>query len=179
MATKTLLSIQEYDALPEKEGVKYELNEGELITVAASPRLLHNRVRDEIGFSMRDFLRSHRLGEVTMETDFRLSEGVVRIPDIAFIRAERLPGIDPRQRIQGAPDLAIEVVSPTDDPNDLVLRIQQYLNSGARAVWVLYPDARLAYLYRSGERPEIREADQNLDGPEILPGFSLPLSHVF
>jgi Uma2 family endonuclease len=61
MATKTLMSIEEYDALPEKEGVKYELNEGELIIVAASPRLLHNRVRDEAGFWLREFVRiAHR-----------------------------------------------------------------------------------------------------------------------
>lgn len=179
MATKTLLTIEDYDALPEKEGVKYELSEGELITGAASPRLLHNRVRDGVGFPMREFVRIHRLGEVTMETDFRLSEGVVRIPDIAFIRAERLSGIDPRKRIVGAPDLVVEVVSPTDDPNDLVLKIQQYLNSGARAVWVLYPEARLAYIYKPGERPEVRESDQNLDDPELLPGFSLPLSDAF
>lgn len=173
------MSIEEYDALPEKEGAKYEFNEGELITVAASPRLLHNRVRDEVGFSMREFVRDHRLGEVTMETDFRLSEGVVRIPDIAFIRAERLPGIDPRKRIEGAPDLAVEVVSPADDPEDLVLKVQQYLNSGVRAVWVLYPEARLAYVYRRGERPEVRDIHRNLDDPELLPGFSLPLSKVF
>jgi Uma2 family endonuclease len=179
VTTKTLISIEEYDALPEKEGVKYELNEGELITVAASPRLLHNRVRDRTGRSLATFVEDHKLGEVTMETDFRLSEGVVRIPDIAFIRAERLPGIDPRQRIEGAPDLAVEVVSPNDDPNDLVLKIQQYLQSGARAVWVLYPEAHLAYLYKPGERPEVRELHQNLDDPELLPGFSLPLSKVF
>ena len=61
-----MMSIEEYDALPEKERVKYEFNEGGLITVAASPRLLHNRVRDEVGFSMGKFVRSQRLGEVTM-----------------------------------------------------------------------------------------------------------------
>lgn len=179
MTTKTLMSIEEYDALPEKEGVKYELNEGELIAVSPSPRLLHNRVRDEVAFSLRQFVGSHRLGEVTLETDFKLSEGVVRIPDAAFIRAERAAGIDPRQRIEGAPDLAVEVASPTDDPDDLVLKAQQYLRAGARAVWVLYPEARMAYLYKPGERPEVREASQNLDDPELLPGFSIPLAQVF
>src|SRR5487761_884882 len=101
MTTKTLMSIEEYDALPGKEGVKYELNEGELITVSASPRLAHNRVRDRLGRRLAAFVEEDRLGEVTMETDFRLSEGVVRIPDVAFIRADRLPGIDPAQRIEG------------------------------------------------------------------------------
>jgi Uma2 family endonuclease len=73
----------------------------------------------------------------------------------------------------------VEAVSPTDDPDDLVLKIQQYLNSGARAVWVLYPEARLAHMYRLRERPEVRDIHQSLDYPEILPGFSFPLSQVF
>ncbi|MGH9397125.1 MAG: Uma2 family endonuclease [Terriglobia bacterium] len=179
MATKALMSIAEYDALPGKEGVKYELNEGGLITVSASPRLAHNRVRDEVAFSLRQFVRAQKLGEVTIETDFKLSEGVVRIPDVAFIRADRLPGIGPAQRIEGAPDVAVEVVSPSDDADDLVLKVQQYLRSGARAVWVLYPESRMAYLYKPGERPEVLDAHQSLDDPEILPGFSIPLSEVF
>jgi Uma2 family endonuclease len=176
---KTLLSIEEYDALPEKEGVKYELNAGELIIVAPLPRLVHNRVRGRLSRRLATFVEEKGLGEVTSETDFNLSEGVVRIPDVAFIRADRERGIDPRKRIEGAPDLAVEVVLPNDDPDDLVVKVQQYLHSGARAVWILYPEARMVYIYKPGERPEIREAGQNLDAPEILPGFSMPLTEIF
>ena len=82
MATRTLMTIEQYDALPEKEGAKYELNEGELVTVSPSPRLIHNCVRDEIGFRLREYVRSGQLGEVTMETDFKLTEGTIRIPDV-------------------------------------------------------------------------------------------------
>jgi hypothetical protein len=116
------MTIAQYDALPEREGVKYELNEGELLAVFPSPRLAHNRVCDEIGFRLREFVRSRRLGEVTMETDFKLTEGTIRIPDVAFVRPDPVVGIDPRQRLEGAPDLAVEVVSPRDDPDDLVLK---------------------------------------------------------
>jgi Uma2 family endonuclease len=178
MATRTLITSDQYDALPEKEGVKYELNEGELVTVSPSPRLVHNRVRDEIGFRLREFVRSRKLGEVTMETDFKLTEGTIRIPDIAFVSADRLAGIDPRQRLEGAPDLAVEVASPSDDPDDLVLKAQQYIATGSKAVWVIYPEARLAYLYKPGERPEIRDAGHSLDDAELLPGFSAPLSDI-
>ncbi|HLI34084.1 MAG TPA: Uma2 family endonuclease [Terriglobia bacterium] len=179
MATKTLMSIEEYDALPEKEGVKCELNEGKLTVAIPSLRLVHNRVRDRLSRRLATFVEENGLGEVTSETDFNLSEGVVRIPDVAFIRTDRVRGIDPRKRIEGAPDLAVEVVSPNDDPDDLVVKARQYLRSGAQAVWVLYPEARMAYIYRPGERPEIREAGQNLDAPEILPGFSTPLTEIF
>jgi Uma2 family endonuclease len=172
------MSIEQYDALPEKEGVKYELNEGELVTVSPSPRLVHNRVRDEIGFRLREYVRSRQLGEVTMETDFKLSEGTIRIPDVALVRTDRLAGIDPRQRLEGAPDLAVEVASPRDDPDDLVLKAQQYLTSGAKAVWIIYPEARLAYIYKPGQRPEVRDARQALDDAELLPGFTVVLSVI-
>lgn len=178
MTIRTLMTIEQYDALPEMEGVKYELNEGELLTVSPSPRLVHNRVRDEIGFRLREFLRSRQLGEATMETDFKLTEGTIRIPDVAFVRADRLAGIDPRQRLEGAPDLAVEVASPRDNADDLVLKAQQYLAAGARAVWIIYPEARLVYIYKPGQRPEVRDATQSLDDAELLPGFSAPLSAV-
>jgi len=125
MATRTLMSIEQYDAVPEREGVKYELNEAELVTVSPSSRLLHNRVRDAIGFRLWEYVHSRGLGEVTMETDFQLSEGTIRIPDVAFLRSVRLAGIDPRQRLEGAPDLAVEKATPSDDPDDLGLKAQQ------------------------------------------------------
>jgi Uma2 family endonuclease len=116
---------------------------------------------------------------LSWETDFQLSEATVRIPDLSFIRAARLQGLDPHQRPQGAPDLAIEIASPSDKPDDLARKAQQYLAAGARAVWVLYPEARLAYLYRRGERIEVRDDSQSLDNPELLPGFGVPLSAIF
>jgi Uma2 family endonuclease len=178
MSTRTLMTIEQYDALPEKEGVKYELNEGELVTVSPSPRLVHNRVRDEIGFRLREYVRSRQLGEVTMETDFKLTEGTIRIPDVAFVRADRLAGIDSRQRLEGAPDLAVEVASPRDDPDDLVLKAKQYVAAGGKAVWIIYPEARLAYIYQPGQRPEIRDEAQSLDDAELLTGFSASLSAI-
>ena len=178
MTTRTLMTIEQYDALSEKEGVKYELNEGDLVTVPPWPRLVHNRVRDEIGFRLREYVHSRQLGEVTMETDFKLTEGTIRIPDVAFVPADRLLGIDPRQRLEGAPDLAVEVASPRDDPDDLVLKAQQYVAGGAKAVWIIYPEARLAYIYKPGQRPEIRDAAQALDDAELLPGFSATLSMI-
>ncbi|HEV2349997.1 MAG TPA: Uma2 family endonuclease [Terriglobia bacterium] len=179
MATKTLMTIEQFDALPEVEGVKYELDEGVLITVLASARLFHNMIRDRLGNEIFNFLKEHKLGLVTWETDFRLSETTVRIPDISFIRAERFQGLDPHQRPEGAPDLAVEIASPSDKPDDLARKAQQYLATGSRAVWVLYPGARLAYLYKPGERIEVRDDTQSLDNSELLPGFGVQLSKIF
>ncbi len=98
MATKTLISLEEYEALPETEnGVEYELSNGELI-VLASPTLFHNRIRDDILVRFHIFLRQHpHLGEVTSETDFRLAANTVRRPDVAFISATKLTSLDPTQ----------------------------------------------------------------------------------
>ena len=179
MTSRTLLTMEEYNALPEKEGVKYELDEGELITVLASPSLFHNMIRDRLGSRLYVFVEELRLGLVAWETDFRLSESTVRIPDISFIRAERLSGFDPRKRLEGAPDLAIEIASPSDSPDDLARKAYQYLATGAKAVWILYSEARLAYLYRPGGHIEVRDDTQLLDDPELQPGFTVPLSVIF
>ena len=82
MATKTLMTIERYDALPDKEGVKYELDAGVLITVLASPGLFHNMIRDRLGMKLYAYAEQRKLGLVSWETDFQLSEATVRIPDL-------------------------------------------------------------------------------------------------
>lgn len=178
MATRTLISLEEYEALPETEnGVEYELSNGELI-VLASPTLFHNRMRDDILVRFRIFLREHpKLGEVTSETDFRLAPNTVRRPDVAFIGAAKLASVDPRKRLEFAPDLAIEVASPNDD---LPRKIQDCLAVGTR-VWALYPDARVARIHRPGQHALVRDADggDSLEDAELLPGLKIPLAEIF
>jgi Uma2 family endonuclease len=181
MATKTLLTVEEYAALQEPEGVRYELSGGELI-VTPSPSCFHNEIRDELNGRLRAFVKSQKLGGVTSETDMKLAHDVVRRPDVAFISAERLQGID-RHKIPVplSPDLVIEIVSENDRADDLILKVTQYLAAGTRAVWLLYPNTRLAYRYVPGKLdPEVRSADAGhaFDEPELLPGFSLPLAEI-
>ena len=179
MATKTLMSIEQFDALPDKETERYELDAGVLITVLASPSLFHNIIRDRLGMKLYAFVEARKLGLVSWETDFQLSDSTVRIPDLSFIRAERLQGLDARERLRGAPDLAIEIASLSDKPDDLARKAQQYVTAGSRAVWVLYPEARLAYLYSPSGHIEVRDDTQSLDNPEMLPAFSVALSDIF
>ena len=181
MATKTLLTVADYAALDEPEGVRYELSEGELI-VTPSPNYFHNRIRDGLNRLMA-FVETRNLGSVVSEMDFQLAGDTVRRPDVAFISAERLRGIDLEQvPLPLAPDLAIEVVSPSDRAGDLLLKVSQYLAAGTKAVWLFYPNTRLAYRYLPGKlEPEVRsaEAGHKFEEPELLPGFSIPLSQIF
>jgi Uma2 family endonuclease len=182
MATKTLLTVEEYAALQEPEGVRYELSVGELI-VTPSPSYFHNEIRDELNARLRAFVKNRKLGGVTSETDVMLVGETVRRPDVAFIRAERLAGIDRHKvPVPLSPDLVIEIVSENDRADDLLLKVTQYLAAGTRAVWLLYPNTRLAYRYVAGKlEPEVRSADAGhaFDEPELLPGLSIPLAEIF
>ena len=111
-----------------------------------------------------------------------MAADVVRRPDVAFIRKERLEGIDlERVPLPIAPDLAIEIVSKNDRADDLNLKVSQYLQAGVQAVWLFYPSTRLAYRYVAGKLdPEVRsaKAGDRFEEPELLSGFSLPLSEI-
>ena len=178
MATKTFLTIEQYAALEEPEGVRYELSQGELI-VTPSPSYTHNEIRDRLNARLRAFLDTRKLGSVTSETDMKLAHDVVRRPDVAFIRSEKLEGIDLDQiPMPVAPDIAIEIVSRSDRADDLLLKVSQYLEAGAHAVWLMYPKTGLAYRYVPGKlEPEVcsAAAGGRFEEPQLLPGFSLPL----
>ncbi len=182
MATKSLLSIADYVALDEPAGLRHELSEGELI-VSPSANYIHNQIRDEFNSRLRVFVKEKKLGGVVSEMDFQLGEDTVRRPDIAFISRARLEGIDlERVPLPFAPDLAIEIVSPSDRAADLLLKVAQYLAAGTKAVWLFYPNRRLAYRYLPGKlEPEVRSADagDRFEDSELLPGFHLTLAEIF
>lgn len=134
MSATTKLTFEEFLQLPEEAGKRFELDRGELI-VEPSPTLLHNVVRFRIARHLQDFVRTHHLGLVTVENDFRLARDIVRNPDVAFVAPELLSRMDAdRSPIDGVPDLAIEVVSPTNSAQDMLTKVHQYLEAGCRAV---------------------------------------------
>ena len=178
MATGTLLTIQQFDELPVKEGVLYELNGGELITVT-EPMPRHNRVRDTIARLMGNFLEERRLGAVFVETGYQLTAETVRIPAVSFMPADRMHDVDLDKRIQGAPALAVEVVSPTDMAEELNQKVRQYLAAGVNVVWVFYPKVREVQVFRAGGGVSVLHEPEVLDEPDMLPGFSLDLKRVF
>jgi Uma2 family endonuclease len=178
MATKTLLTIEQFDELPVKEGVLYELNEGELVTMT-EPMPRHNWVRDNVARLTGNSVEERKLGRVFLETGYQLTSETVRIPDVSFVPADRMREIDMDKRIQGAPALAIEVVSPTDLAEELTQKVKQYLAAGSKAVWVFYPKTREVQVFRASGGSSVRHEDEMLEEPDILPGFSLDLKAVF
>jgi len=103
----------------------------------------------------------------------------VRAPDIAFVRRERLPSSVPVGFPELAPDLVVEVLSPDDRPGETLAKVGDWLEAGARLVWVIDPQGRNARVYRAdGSQTSVSEAD-HLEGEDVLPGFRCELASIF
>ena len=138
MATKTLLTVEEFLRLPEPLDCSYELVEGELITVSPG-MFLHNSVRDRLLLLLAAFVEAHRLGTVVSEQPFHLFGNTVRVPDVAFVRSGRTLPLD--KLPEGGPDLAIEVISPSNTPREIDQRVSDFFAAGSTRVWRGLPRA--------------------------------------
>jgi len=175
MATGTLLTLEEFARLPDEPG-KQELSEGEVIVVPPA-KFIHNKIARRLYDALRDWSVANRIGEVWFEAGFQLGPRTVRQPDVAVALGEPVAPED--GWLQGPPDLAIEVLSSGNSAEDIETKISQYLNAGARLVWIVSPKARHVRIYRAdGTHTLLRGAD-NLTGEPVLPGFSLSLSELF
>ena len=132
-------------------------------------------------YFLAGFVRRRRLGVVAGEAGMmRLSTGLVRIPDVSFISWERLPGRRvPRVPIADlAPDLAVEVISPSNTAREMEGKLQEYLAAGVRLVWYVHPEPQEIHVY-TAERHDVLTIDQELSGGDVLPGFVLSLRQLF
>jgi Uma2 family endonuclease len=174
MTPKTLLSVEEFAALPD-DGMKHELNEGELI-VMPPPKPRHGDCQLSLGSAVREFVVSRGLGRVYTESGYRLTPHTVRGPDVSFVRTSRLQ--DPDEYFDGAPDLAVEIVSPGDDASDLREKIKQYLDAGTSVVWVVYPRSRQIEIHTPDKTIRRLGVEDMLEAPKLLPGFQLSVSAI-
>ena len=177
MATTTLMTVETFAALPE-DGQMHELVEGELLTMPP-PHSLHARILNRI-FRALIIIQSN-LGEAFAEAGYQLAEDppTVRQPDITFLSASRLAEQQAEGYFRGAPDVAIEIASPSDRAADLDLKVRQYLSAGSRAVAVVYPQTRSVWVHRPAGSPQLLAAGGALEFPDILPGWSLALADIF
>lgn len=180
MGATTKLSFEDFLQLPEEPGKRYELDRGELI-VEPSPTFRHNAIQLRIVRHLQDYVRAFHLGQVTIENDFRLAPDIVRNPDVAFVSTESLKRIDvDRSPIDGAPDLAIEVVSAGNSAEDMFTKVHQYLHAGSLAVWVFYPNLKVVEIHDKKGTREVA-APASLEDTTIFAGrsYALPLGPVF
>jgi Uma2 family endonuclease len=158
-----------------------ELIDGEIIHVAPAGAE-HGHIAGEIFRRIANHVAANKLGKVyAAETGFtiRRKPDVTRAPDAAFVRNERLPRQPRRGFFEGAPDLAVEVVSPNDALSAVKAKVDDWLASGATSVWVVDPPNQTIEIYRQGNVVlRYRHEDELRDEP-TLPGFTLKLADVF
>lgn len=163
----------------ESDGL-YELVDGQLVEKKMSAPASEAGII--ISSRLFEFVRQRRLGSVYSELTlqcFPNDPGMVRRPDIAFIASDRLKSVPQEGHVPIAPDLAIEIISPSDRINDFEQKLKQYFEAGVKCVWAVSPFSRTVHVHRAdGTETKLREAD-TLSGELILPGFSVLVRELF
>jgi Uma2 family endonuclease len=119
---------------------------------------------------------SHGLDKVYTESGYRPTPYTVRGPDVSFVRTSRVQ--DPDEYFNGAPDLAVEIVSPGDDASDLREKIKQYLDAGTSVVWVVYPRSRQIEIHTPDKTGRSLGVEDTLEAPALLPGCQLSVRAI-
>lgn len=161
--------------------LKAELVRGKVVPVAL-PRPRHAVITLEIGARLLRFVKARKLGYVTVETGFLLARDpdTVRGPDVAFVSFERLGSQAlPEGWLSCAPDLAVEVISPSERPKQVREKVQDWFAGGARRVWLVYPSTSSIYVLRSPTDVQILGPGDTLSGDDVLPGFTCPVAALF
>ena len=182
MATKSrLMTAEELLAMPD-DGFRYELARGELVKMP--PAGFHHGVTgNRLNLSLSNYVYENELGEVCMaETGFLLerSPDHVLAPDAAFVRQERVESAGEFEGFfPGPPDLAIEVISPSDRYTEVEAKVEEWFNAGTLMVIVVNPRNRTVRVYRSLADSDLLTEQDTLDGGDVVPGWRLPVSEIF
>ncbi|OLP16925.1 hypothetical protein BST81_18215 [Leptolyngbya sp. 'hensonii'] len=180
-ATETKVwTDEEFMALPD-DGGRYELVNGELVDMGNSG-MEHGYIASLLNIVVGSYVRSQKLGVICdSSTAFNLKSGNKRSPDFSFIARERLQGVKrlPKGYFQGAPDLAVEVISPNNTFAEIHSKLVEYFDNGCRLAWVINPDEQSVLVYRQPQPDQLLKGTDNLTGEEIIPGFILPVADLF
>ena len=178
MSPARTITDEELLQLP-KDGNKYEVVDGELV-VSPGAGLRHERIVARLIHVLSGFVNERRLGTVFASSLlYVLPSGNRRGPDVSFIAADRTAAL-PADTVfpQLAPDLAVEVLSPSDSPRRVQDKVGEYLEAGVRLVWVIDPESQRAVAYRALSNVQQVLADGVLDGGDVLPEFRCRLSDL-
>lgn len=182
MSTTTIVTADDLLALPMGMGKRYELVAGEL-RVMSPAGWRHGGVAANIAAILGPFIQQQKLGRVFgAETGFLLvrDPDTVRAPDFAFITNEHLPPVEPTEAYwPGAPDLAVEVLSPGDTAGEVSEKVEAWLTAGCAAIWVVDPKLKTVTIYRSTTDVQIVTVNDILLGAPVVPEFSCAVSEFF
>ena len=176
-----LMTADELLALPRGE-FRYELVDGELKKMSPAGQK-HGRITVRLTEPLAKHVRTHQLGQVyAAETGFKLKSNpdTVRAADIAFVRRERLEILGETESYwPGAPDLAVEVNSPSDTVREVEKKVMEWLEFGSRLVWIVSSKLHTVTVYRSLTDIETLTEKDILDGGDVVPGFQISIAEIF
>ncbi|WP_253188203.1 Uma2 family endonuclease [Leptolyngbya sp. 'hensonii'] len=178
---KKVWTDEEFMALP-KDGHRYEIVNGELVDMGNSGAL-HGNLAIILSSALFATVNAQKLGSLfDSSTAFKMKNGNKRSPDISFFAKERLQGMTelPTGFLEGAPDLAVEILSPGNTVEEIETKITEYFDNGARLVWVISPTQHYVLVYRCAQEPDrLLKSVDSLDGEEVIPGFTFPVADLF
>ena len=174
--TQAHMTEEQFLRLPD-DGHKYELVDGEAKEVPTGIR------HDVIGAIIIYRLTPHVIGRgfLTMsQAGFRMRSGNLRCPDVSFTRKERFPNEQaPEGFGDASPDLAIEIISPSEDAAAVFRKLGEYFASGSEQVWLIEPDTQRVTVYRSLMNPQTYDAKDEITAGDLLPGFRCRVADLF
>jgi Uma2 family endonuclease len=178
--TTRLMTADELFMMPE-DGFRYDLVKGELKKMSPAGSA-HGVIIARLTIALGSYVEANDLGEVFgAETGFKLASNpdTVLGPDVAFVSNERIPptGI-PVAYWPGAPDLAVEVISPGNTGREIEEKIGEYLAAGVRAVWVIHPKKRTVTIHRADVETQTLAENDTLDGQDVVPGFKCSVARL-
>jgi Uma2 family endonuclease len=178
MATTTVMTGAAFDQLPYEEGRKWELLQGELIPVpSATPR--HQRTVNRLGSSFEVYFLREPRGVVLPDSEFALGDSNRLRPDLAILLSERWAKVDQdKTPIPFAPDIAIEVLSPSESADDSLRKVWVYLEAGAQEVWQISVKTRKVMIYRDTKSAIVLGTEDVLTSP-LLPGWEIAVREIF
>jgi len=177
MSTKTLMTVQDFEQMQTGETEGYELVDGEVVALpSATPERV--AIRDLVGHLLWQYFKGNPIGKAYGELDCRISNETVRRPDVAvFLGAERLQQIDRKKvPVALAPDIAIEVLSPSESAINVRRKVLDYLRAGSREVWLL-DHSNAEILVNNTTGIHVLQGTDALESP-LLPGFSVSVAEV-
>lgn len=156
---------------------KYELVDGRLKEVPT--QFSHDKIGLNIIFLIGPYMKGRGAGTMG-QAGFRMTGGNIRVPDVSFTRKERLPdGRAPNSFGDMAPDLCVEIISPSEERADMARKVGECFASGAKFVWHVLPERQQVTVFTSPTETRTYEADDVLDAGDVLPGFSCRVSELF
>ena len=178
-AAKTLLTAEQFDNYPFEEDKRYELDEGELIEMTR-PAYRHNRVLIRLTARLFFFFEQNSIGEVlNSENLYALSPNTRRAPDLAVILGDRHAELENAKVIPIVPDVAIEVLSPSETQRMIFRKLKQYFEAGVKEVWLIDPETQTVEIWTSPNPPDRDLSVGDILTSPLLPGFTLTLEDLF